>query len=711
MPFILPSSENGLKIVDGVLPSMSLMSGLQPLPSYYTTEQALQESQFFVVGEDGATPTVLNAYIYDEIKGYIITRGLPFNPSILQTLTITASLQGSKIYFSSAMDPQHAMISLRQNKVSIPVASVDEDGYILVDTDNQPIPTYLDAIDYDTANTQIIIPRLWEEQGIKCEEIVMWTEVDAAGVLGGTLNYTLTEVKLDEVVNSLFFIATDVTCEADALANVYLEQTLTGSLSPHFQTLYISDYLNRDNLDLTEILDILKETKIASIAVNNTTTYTFHFNGPAPNIEKKYTIWGMSTKSLNNGSFINTPVVDTSWGYFISTNVECTPIEGADNNALIKRSVKGTVSSNFDSIYANYQIDVSALDWTVQSTITDLLNNKLVSCPCSGATAYTIQLPSNNNHVIYTIWGFANQKNASITISNIEQKPVYFIHSDLGYGNKVEDSYTQLTRNLYGGFSPLGAFEKLYLIKEETTLPSGQFITSDEVITLQRQSIADFTPSSTEDYSFTLTPIDNTSQNYYIWGLSDIETGAISTPTIIESGYSSGTTDCLTGDTLITLHDRTTKRLDEITLNDVLLSQNDEPAYITALVKNFYWPNHTKYYFDNNSYVDEVREHYVYNVEQGFFASLKNWNIGEHGLDQDGNLITFIGKEDIEEEVEKFGIWTNTGMHYANGVLASSYAHNKELVGDADIEQIINMCLTCDADLFKQLLESGVSEI
>lgn len=711
MPFILPSGENGLKIVDGVLPSMSLMSGLQPMPSYYATEQALQESQFFVVGEDEASPTILNAYIYDDIKGYIITSGLPFNPSILQTLTITASLQGSKIYFSSALDPQHAMVSLRQNKISIPVASVDENGYILVDTDNQPIPTYLDAIDYDTANTQIIIPRLWEEQGIKCEEIVMWTEVDAAGVLGGTLNYTLTEVKLDEVVNSLFFIATDVTCEADALANVYLKQTLTGSLSPYFQTLYISNYLNRDNLDLTEILDILKETTIASIAVNNTSTYTFHFDGPAPNIERKYTIWGMSTKSTSNDGFINAPTINTTWGYFTSANIAVNAIPNMSEDILINRKFQGSFSGSFEALYINNQINISQLDWTQQDTIENLLNAALTSCPCAGITSYILPLASNNTANNYTIWGFSSSSNANIQIqSPVDQYPIYFIHSDLVQGSTVSGAQ-YINRNFSGSFSPAGAFEKIYLITE-TELPSNSSTISEETIrNLQAQSVI-FIPTESTSYSFTLSKIENSAVNYYVWGLSTDSSAAISKPTLSQQNSTSTTTDCLTGDTLITLYDRSKKRLDEITINDVLLSQNNEPAYVMALVRNFDWPYHTKYHFDNGSYIDEVREHYAYNVEQGFFANLKDWKVGEHGLDENNNMITFIGKEIIEERVEKFGIWTNTGIHYANGILASTYVHNKDLIEDMDIEQIISVCMSaCDPELFKQLLESGVSEI
>jgi hypothetical protein len=112
----------------------------------------------------------------------------------------------------------------------------------------------------------------------------------------------------------------------------------------------------------------------------------------------------------------------------------------------------------------------------------------------------------------------------------------------------------------------------------------------------------------------------------------------------------------------------------------------------------------TKYYFEDGTIINETHPHRFYNVDQGFWQRLQLWNIGDHAINQDGNKIALVSVERLEENIEMFGIWTDNGTYYANGLLSGAAFCNKELLAEATAEQAIDMMLSADEELLVQLM-------
>ena len=137
---------------------------------------------------------------------------------------------------------------------------------------------------------------------------------------------------------------------------------------------------------------------------------------------------------------------------------------------------------------------------------------------------------------------------------------------------------------------------------------------------------------------------------------------------------------CLTGDTLVTLSDRSTKRLDEIEVGDKVLSINPETGeYVedeVIFTDKDQVKTHTCYdlwTFSDGYSVKTVHRHRFYNVEDNSFTYMDRWNIGDHTISQDGKLLELLSHETIEEEVRHYKITTkNYHNYFANGMLTGS---------------------------------------
>lgn len=159
---------------------------------------------------------------------------------------------------------------------------------------------------------------------------------------------------------------------------------------------------------------------------------------------------------------------------------------------------------------------------------------------------------------------------------------------------------------------------------------------------------------------------------------------------------------CLSGDTLITMHDGTEKRLDTLKKGDKVLAQDGSIDIIYEFKRGFYSPYHTLYYFDNGTVIDETHDHRFYNKTQGFWQRLKLWNIGDIALDKDNQEVALIKKEVVNEEIENFGIFTHSGTYYANGLLSGAAQCNRKLLANASTDQVVEMMTSIDE---KDLLE------
>ena len=165
---------------------------------------------------------------------------------------------------------------------------------------------------------------------------------------------------------------------------------------------------------------------------------------------------------------------------------------------------------------------------------------------------------------------------------------------------------------------------------------------------------------------------------------------------------------CLSGDTLITLADRTEKRLDELTGTEMVLGGDLHPARILRLARGLWSDRHTLYHFDDETVIDETHEHRFYNVEQGFWQKLKNWRVGDHAKRLDGGAPALVSVEPKEERAEMFGIWVERGSYWANGLLSGDASANRPLLANATVEQAIDMAESLREKDLMRILAGGV---
>lgn len=165
---------------------------------------------------------------------------------------------------------------------------------------------------------------------------------------------------------------------------------------------------------------------------------------------------------------------------------------------------------------------------------------------------------------------------------------------------------------------------------------------------------------------------------------------------------------CLSGDTLITLADRTERRLDELTGTELVLGGDMCPARILRLARGLWSPKHTLYHFDDETTIDEIHEHRFYNVDQGFWQKLKNWRIGDHAKHLDGSSPALVSVEPVAERAEMFGIWVERGSYWANGLLSGDASANRPLLADATVEQAIDMAESLAEKDLMRILGGGV---
>lgn len=165
---------------------------------------------------------------------------------------------------------------------------------------------------------------------------------------------------------------------------------------------------------------------------------------------------------------------------------------------------------------------------------------------------------------------------------------------------------------------------------------------------------------------------------------------------------------CLSGDTLITLADRTERRLDELTGTELALGGDMCPARILRLARGLWSPQHTLYHFDDETVIDETHEHRFFNVEQGFWQKLKNWRVGDHAKRLDGGAPALVSVEPKEERAEMFGIWVERGSYWANGLLSGDASANRPLLADATVEQAIDMAESLAEKDLMRILGGGV---
>lgn len=142
---------------------------------------------------------------------------------------------------------------------------------------------------------------------------------------------------------------------------------------------------------------------------------------------------------------------------------------------------------------------------------------------------------------------------------------------------------------------------------------------------------------------------------------------------------------CLTGDMLITLADGSQKRIDEITLDDKVLSYNPETMLLEEDTITYCDSDKVKtdskydvWTFSDGTIVKTVHRHRLYNVERQAMTYMDEWKIGEHAINIDGAEIELVSHEVVEQEVRHFTIFTENQNYFVNGLLSGN-RHTKKM--------------------------------
>lgn len=161
---------------------------------------------------------------------------------------------------------------------------------------------------------------------------------------------------------------------------------------------------------------------------------------------------------------------------------------------------------------------------------------------------------------------------------------------------------------------------------------------------------------------------------------------------------------CLSKNTLITLSDYSTKRLDELKSSDILLDRNFKETKILRLERPETFPNYTKHFFENDIIIEEITEHRFYNKTQGCWQRLKKWHPGDIAIDINGNEIKYLGKQFIFSPLERCVLITESGSYFANGLLSGEARLNRDLLADASLEQALDMMESLEEKQLYKLL-------
>ena len=136
---------------------------------------------------------------------------------------------------------------------------------------------------------------------------------------------------------------------------------------------------------------------------------------------------------------------------------------------------------------------------------------------------------------------------------------------------------------------------------------------------------------------------------------------------------------CLTGDTLITLADKTTKRIDQMQVGDKILSYDPHSMKITEdivtytdLADHKYHTEYDIWTFSDGYILKTVHRHRFYNIEQQAMVYMDEWKIGNHGITVDGKQIELLSHKKVYETIRHYTLFTKNQNYFANGVLSGN---------------------------------------
>lgn len=177
---------------------------------------------------------------------------------------------------------------------------------------------------------------------------------------------------------------------------------------------------------------------------------------------------------------------------------------------------------------------------------------------------------------------------------------------------------------------------------------------------------------------------------------------------------SAGTFTCLEEGTLITMQDGTTKPIEEVRDGDLLLSYDFEtkkhtPAVVLlkAQTSESFHSNYVIFENDITLSIDTDNSHEIWNETKQCYVSCKHeLDVGDYGLDINGNKVEFLGPLDWVSSGQKkrfYNIISSNNCYYANNLLIAHDPFCKK-------SWLLNYGKKIHADL-NEIIEADATEI
>jgi hypothetical protein len=191
-------------------------------------------------------------------------------------------------------------------------------------------------------------------------------------------------------------------------------------------------------------------------------------------------------------------------------------------------------------------------------------------------------------------------------------------------------------------------------------------------------------------YSITVNPGSNT---YTSPGLGLVSTGNdLTTQITIASGANACTSNiftsswdviCLVEGTMVTMADGSHKAIEDVGYNDLLRVWNFDLSEFSEALPVFVkreetYSKHYRFTFSDGTVLRTVG-HHVFNKQAGEFTMLirDTTPVGTITFNEQGEEITLISKEIIEEPVKFYNVWTQYHLNlFADGILTSNRFNN-----------------------------------
>lgn len=179
-------------------------------------------------------------------------------------------------------------------------------------------------------------------------------------------------------------------------------------------------------------------------------------------------------------------------------------------------------------------------------------------------------------------------------------------------------------------------------------------------------------------------------------------------------GGSSEDPECFITGTKITLADRTTKNIEDITYDDELLVWNFDEGKYDSAKPLWIRKKGVINYWHNNKFADgtvlktvgtRTKAHRMFNLDKGSFDYLSEC-VGCSAVMDDGTATRLESTKVVESRVEYYNVITTKHMNlYANGILTSCSLNNLYPIKDMKFVKTENVAETDMSDIPKSFID------